>query len=592
MNLPTCLYRNAFSVGLSRLLIGCHKVQTAHIMFLFFVGTGLGLAEVRSQTVSVKALEFRKKGDIRDKAGDHVGALSFFEKAAENSPGDAMSYIRIVDSAKKLRRPETGLAAISNLMNLDPAWKQTEWVNLARNDFVIEASRMMNHLSPQNALALRAAQKCIADSRSALGRKENESAKRFAEEGRKFIRPALMDPRESNLEIWIAAGRIATILEDDELSGFAYEAIERLRPDFNLDDELLDLMAELYRRNAAESSGQIRAARSALEDWLNESEIGTTGIEAELTKEGVLIRSFSKWTNTSGLESFEAKKLGPGDRIIEFNGLTVTNTESFHDAERLSTVGRSVPITISHGTNSQTIGVDIEPQSVRIFENIGDYYREGNGVLKDESEAFKWYSKGVSHGSVEAQYKIGRAYYLGSGIAKDAKLAAAFWKNASDRGHALAQYNLGVLYSSGEGGLARDSTNAVRLFRLAADQGLPSAQFNLGVHLITGNGVADDWEEGLRWYTKAAERGYLDAQRGLGVFYRNGIYGKNDKKLSAFWFRKAAEQGDAMAQRSLGEIYENGVGTETNLTEAISWYQKASLQGETNAASALLRLGK
>jgi S1-C subfamily serine protease len=53
-------------------------------------------------------------------------------------------------------------------------------------------------------------------------------------------------------------------------------------------------------------------------------------------------------------------------------------------------------------------------------------YAAGNGVSKDDQQAFYWYKKSAEQGNTRAQYKLGVAYALGQGIARDFQ-QAYFW---------------------------------------------------------------------------------------------------------------------------------------------------------------------
>ena len=82
-------------------------------------------------------------------------------------------------------------------------------------------------------------------------------------------------------------------------------------------------------------------------------------------------------------------------------------------------------------------------------------------------------------------------YANGEGILKDDAEAVRWYRLAAEQGHASAQFNLGVRYATGRGVL-KDDAEAVRWYRLAAEQGHARAEFNLGVMHADGRGVAPD----------------------------------------------------------------------------------------------------
>jgi hypothetical protein len=71
----------------------------------------------------------------------------------------------------------------------------------------------------------------------------------------------------------------------------------------------------------------------------------------------------------------------------------------------------------------------------------------------------------------------------------------------ADRGDAGAQHSLGWKYNH-----AGDKAEAVKWFRRAAEQGDDEAQQSLSMVYLLGDGVAQDYVEGLKWLTLAISR--------------------------------------------------------------------------------------
>ena len=67
---------------------------------------------------------------------------------------------------------------------------------------------------------------------------------------------------------------------------------------------------------------------------------------------------------------------------------------------------------------------------------LGDCYRLGLGVKKDEEEAFRLYYDVAKYTSdcPSADERTARCYYFGIGVEKDENLARGYWKNAAERG--------------------------------------------------------------------------------------------------------------------------------------------------------------
>ena len=62
-------------------------------------------------------------------------------------------------------------------------------------------------------------------------------------------------------------------------------------------------------------------------------------------------------------------------------------------------------------------------------------YGNGYGVLKDHTEAVKWYRKAADQGDATGQFNLGFMYDNGYGIAKNATEAMKWYQKAADQGN-------------------------------------------------------------------------------------------------------------------------------------------------------------
>ena len=60
--------------------------------------------------------------------------------------------------------------------------------------------------------------------------------------------------------------------------------------------------------------------------------------------------------------------------------------------------------------------------------NLGVMYAKGQGVLKDEAEAVKWYRLAAEQGDASAQSLLGVMYAKGQGVLKDEAEAAKWFR--------------------------------------------------------------------------------------------------------------------------------------------------------------------
>ena len=97
----------------------------------------------------------------------------------------------------------------------------------------------------------------------------------------------------------------------------------------------------------------------------------------------------------------------------------------------------------------------------------------------------------ADQGDVDAQFTLGTIYSFsqimyakGEGVLKDDAEAVRWYRLAAEQGYANAQFNLGVKYNFGEG-VPKDDAEAVKWYRLAAGQGHAEAQGVLKDSVLT-----------------------------------------------------------------------------------------------------------
>ena len=102
--------------------------------------------------------------------------------------------------------------------------------------------------------------------------------------------------------------------------------------------------------------------------------------------------------------------------------------------------------------------------------NLGFMYFNGEGVIKDDKEAVKWYGLSAEQGDAEAQYNLGNMYFKGLGTFQSKYEAVKWYRLAAEQGYAKAQYHLGSAYLNGEG-ITQDKDYARLWFNIAAING-------------------------------------------------------------------------------------------------------------------------
>ncbi len=144
-------------------------------------------------------------------------------------------------------------------------------------------------------------------------------------------------------------------------------------------------------------------------------------------------------------------------------------------------------------------------------------------------------------GDPEYQVLIGEMYRRGLGVEKDQFRALSWHQKASAQGHADGTYHVAQFHLYGQGGVNRDPVRALAIFQSAADLGHWKAQYVISRAFATGEHVKQNYVEALKWLeiSIASSKGEF----GRKVFYRRRGLAKHmteseielGKKLAADW---------------------------------------------------------
>ncbi len=166
-------------------------------------------------------------------------------------------------------------------------------------------------------------------------------------------------------------------------------------------------------------------------------------------------------------------------------------------------------------------------------QNTEKLYKEGKALYdaKQYKEAFPKLKAAAEKGHRKAQYRLGRCYEKGNGVAKDDNQAFLWYSKSAKQEYAKAQFQLGQCYKDGKG-VKKDRQMAFKYFSEAAYQDNGDGQLALGKCYLKGKGTAADAAKAKKWLTKAVKNA------------------KSGDEIVAKLKRKAAE-GDEDAQNIL-----------------------------------------
>ncbi|KAG0258924.1 hypothetical protein DFQ27_004392, partial [Actinomortierella ambigua] len=155
-------------------------------------------------------------------------------------------------------------------------------------------------------------------------------------------------------------------------------------------------------------------------------------------------------------------------------------------------------------------------QDAEGWVNLAGKYRDGDGLSRSDSEAFRWYQRAADWGHVVAQRNLGELFLHGRGTQQSDSEAAKWYQKAAEQGDALSQVRVGCMYSKGEG-VELNDIEAASWWRMAAEKDNLEAQFKLGCAYSEGRGVDQSDAKAMLWWQKAATQGHAGARIGPGT---------------------------------------------------------------------------
>jgi tRNA A-37 threonylcarbamoyl transferase component Bud32 len=109
---------------------------------------------------------------------------------------------------------------------------------------------------------------------------------------------------------------------------------------------------------------------------------------------------------------------------------------------------------------------------------LGEDYRDGQDVTKDEKEAARWFRMAALSGNTSGMVFLGAMYSMGEGVEKSDQEAAQWFEKAANAGNSAGMYNLAGMYERGQG-VPYNLDKAKELYRKAAALGNAEAQKRL-----------------------------------------------------------------------------------------------------------------
>jgi len=215
---------------------------------------------------------------------------------------------------------------------------------------------------------------------------------------------------------------------------------------------------------------------------------------------------------------------------------------------------------------------------------LGLDYRNGNGVQRDPTQAYKWIHQAAMGNLTEAQFTVGLMDAAGDGTPRKLSDAADWFRKASKQGHLKATILLADMSRDGTG-TAVDLIQAARLYRIAAERNDMHSIIALANAYLRGEGVPKSPNDAANWLRRGAWLGNADARYRLALVLLDGDPAtkpghrpSRNGLEAAFWLQTAADQGYAPAQYSLGMAYYGGIAMPLDRYKAMELINQAADQ--------------
>ena len=181
--------------------------------------------------------------------------------------------------------------------------------------------------------------------------------------------------------------------------------------------------------------------------------------------------------------------------------------------------------------------------------------------------------KQAEQGDAEAQNNVGTCFFSGEGVEKDEKEAFQWFLKAAKQEYAEAKYNVGVCFLYGDG-VEKDEKEAFQWFLKAAKQGYAEAQFVVGGCYLKGVGVEKDEELAYHYIFNVAKNGQFRAQCVLGTSFNQRI-DYDTTNTNVLELKQQAYANNVDVQFLLAEMsfWGNDI-VPRNFNEAAFWYEK------------------
>ena len=223
---------------------------------------------------------------------------------------------------------------------------------------------------------------------------------------------------------------------------------------------------------------------------------------------------------------------------------------------------------------------------------LGECYREGLGVKKDEKKAFTYYKKSADQGYVPAMHALSVCYLYGVGCNRNIEQALWYGEAAANQNYIKSVRGMAVAYSGvGPVDVPIDLVKAEKYARLGSELKDPLSMYCLAkVLMLKPDSSEADKKESLMLLQSSAENGCGEAALTLAKLYLERGPLPQDYAVAIKWLKKADAVGMAEASYLLAYCSFNNIGMEYDDIVIFSYIEKSAKAGYAPAQLSLAKV--
>lgn len=218
--------------------------------------------------------------------------------------------------------------------------------------------------------------------------------------------------------------------------------------------------------------------------------------------------------------------------------------------------------------------IDLADEDFRAAHIVGRRFDDGDVVDVDYKSALTYYTIAANENYYKSLNNIGNMYKEGQYLPKNETLAEMYFEKAAENGSIVALYNLAILNFELE-----DESKfelGIELLENAVEKGHEDSVILLAKKYMENEIIQRDFNKAIELLVSIPQNPI--ALNMLGNIYYNEEVISQDLKKAFNYYKKSADLDYVHGQKNVAECYELGEGVEKDIKNALKYFELASKQ--------------